>query len=77
MDREAKLEKLERETAARVELINAQKRNKELKPEALYAKKKAEYLKVLKIKTKDMDPEDAAIIEAEKIRIRAEYFSKN
>ena len=71
------MEKLEHETVARVELVNAQKRNEELKAETLYAQKKAEYLKVLKIKTKDMDPEDTTIIEAEKIRIRAEYFPKN
>ncbi|GKD44217.1 hypothetical protein Tco_1268862 [Tanacetum coccineum] len=56
LDRAAKMERLDRETSARVELINAQK--------------KSEDFKVLAINTSGMNPIGAAIINVEKKRIR-------
>ncbi|GJY26300.1 hypothetical protein Tco_0401026 [Tanacetum coccineum] len=56
---EAKMERLDRETSTRVELINSQK--------------VAENLKVLAINTSGMDPIDVAIINAQKEPIHALY----
>nr|GEX34809.1 hypothetical protein [Tanacetum cinerariifolium] len=63
LDRAAKMKRLDRETSARVEIINSQK--------------VAEDLKVLQIDTSEMDPVDAAIINAQKARIRALYQPQN
>nr|GEZ88321.1 hypothetical protein [Tanacetum cinerariifolium] len=63
LDRAANTKRLDRETSARVELINS--------------KKVAENLKVLQIDTSGMDPVDAAIINAQKARIRALYQPQN
>nr|GEX07323.1 hypothetical protein [Tanacetum cinerariifolium] len=58
-----KMERLDRETMARVELFNFLK--------------VAEDLKLLQIDTRGMDPVDAAIINAQKTRIQALYEPRN
>ncbi|GKE39013.1 hypothetical protein Tco_1462418 [Tanacetum coccineum] len=63
LDRETKMERMDRETTTRVDLINSQK--------------VAEDLKVLQIDTRGMYPVDAAIINAQKARIRALYEPQN
>ncbi|GJY23138.1 hypothetical protein Tco_0396796 [Tanacetum coccineum] len=63
LDRAAKMERLDRETSARVELINSQK--------------VAEDLKVLQIDTRGIDPVDATIIDVQKARIHALYQPQN
>nr|GEW52880.1 hypothetical protein [Tanacetum cinerariifolium] len=60
---EGKMERLDRETMARVELFNSLKL--------------AEDLKLLQIDTRGMDPVDAAIINAQKARIQALYEPRN
>ncbi|GJX76573.1 hypothetical protein Tco_0323384, partial [Tanacetum coccineum] len=60
-DREKKMERIERETAARLEVSYAQKRNEDLKMLALDAT--------------GMNPADATKIEEMKDAIRAKYFN--
>ncbi|GJU80984.1 hypothetical protein Tco_1283349 [Tanacetum coccineum] len=61
LDREAKKESLDRELAARLAVVELQKRNEDLK--------------ILTFDTTGMNPEDAARIEALKEKARATYFN--
>ncbi|GJS55063.1 hypothetical protein Tco_0628425 [Tanacetum coccineum] len=61
LDREAKKESLDRELAARLAVVELQKRNEDLK--------------ILTFDTTGMNPEDAAKIEALKEKARATYFN--
>ncbi|GJY78330.1 hypothetical protein Tco_0484131 [Tanacetum coccineum] len=61
LDREAKKESLDRELAARLAVIELQKRNEDLK--------------ILTFDTTGMNPDDAAKIEALKKKTRATYFN--
>ncbi|GJS56870.1 hypothetical protein Tco_0651654 [Tanacetum coccineum] len=61
LDREAKKESLDRELAARLAVVELQKRNEELK--------------ILTFDTTGMNPEDAARIEALKEKARTTYFN--
>ncbi|GJW59302.1 putative reverse transcriptase domain-containing protein [Tanacetum coccineum] len=61
LDREAKKESLDRELAARLAVVELQKRNEDLK--------------ILTFDTTGMNPEDAARIEALKENARATYFN--
>ncbi|GJW08913.1 hypothetical protein Tco_1571336 [Tanacetum coccineum] len=63
LSKREEMERLDRETSARVGLINSQK--------------EAEDLKVLQIDTRGMDPVDVATINAQKVRIRALYQPQN
>ncbi|GKC67458.1 hypothetical protein Tco_1100056 [Tanacetum coccineum] len=63
LDRKAKIEVIERETNERMRLYHSQRI--------------AEDMKVLQIDTRGMDLDDAAIINAQKVRIRAEYSPPN
>ncbi|GJS71675.1 hypothetical protein Tco_0704516 [Tanacetum coccineum] len=63
LDRKANMEVIEREANMRVNLYNSQKIS--------------EYLRVLQIDTCGMDPIDAAIINAQKARVRALYSPQN
>ncbi|GJZ38151.1 hypothetical protein Tco_0584342 [Tanacetum coccineum] len=63
LDRKKKMERIDREVNSRVELN--------------YSKKVAEDLKVLQISTDGMNPIDAAIVNAQKDRIRALYPLNN
>ncbi|GKD72354.1 hypothetical protein Tco_1330636 [Tanacetum coccineum] len=63
LDRKAKMEVIEREANARVNLYNSQKITEDLR--------------VLQIDTRGMDPIDAATINAQKARIRALYPPQN
>nr|GEU59243.1 hypothetical protein [Tanacetum cinerariifolium] len=60
-DREAKIESLDRELAARLAVVELQKRNEDLK--------------ILTFDTTGMNPDDAAKIEALKEKTRATYFN--
>ncbi|GJT85122.1 hypothetical protein Tco_1066839 [Tanacetum coccineum] len=61
LDREAKKESLDRELAARLAVVELQKRNEDLK--------------ILTFDTTGMNPDDAAKIEALKAKTRATYFN--
>ncbi|GKC08772.1 hypothetical protein Tco_1000382 [Tanacetum coccineum] len=61
LDREAKKESLDRELAARLAVVELQKRNEDLK--------------ILTFDTTGMNPDDAAKIEALKKKTRATYFN--
>nr|GEV33090.1 hypothetical protein [Tanacetum cinerariifolium] len=63
LDRKEKIERIDNETNARVELFNSQKA--------------VEDLKVLQMSTDGMDPIDTTIINAQKTRIRALHAPKN
>ncbi|GJX10722.1 hypothetical protein Tco_0200581 [Tanacetum coccineum] len=61
LDREAKKESLDRELAARLAVVELQKRNEDLK--------------ILTFDATGMNPEDATRIEALKEKVRATYFN--
>ncbi|GKC19933.1 hypothetical protein Tco_1022083 [Tanacetum coccineum] len=63
LDRKAKMEVIERETNSRINLYNSQRI--------------AEDKRVLQIDTRGMDPTNAAIINAQKPRVRALYQPQN